>query len=97
MGWYGLAYEQYGSLKKTGTDIDNNSSNMVKNIYDMAGNAYEWTMEAYSDGNVQDRILRAGEFYSDGYASPASVRVSSGRGTIDTKYYVGFRVALYIK
>ena len=63
----------------------------VKNIYDLAGNTYEWTNE----GRSSNRILRGGNCTFIGSHHPVSYRfngvvsdASSGRG---------FRVQLYIK
>ena len=75
------------SLANTGSNI-----NYAKNnIYDMAGNVNELTMEDYSE----DVIMRGGIYFLTGSSNPASYR----------KYYspnyashnTGFRVALYIK
>ena len=41
-----------------------------KNIYDMAGNVYEWTMEKYS----ASRVIRAGHYNVSGLESPATDR-----------------------
>ena len=64
----------------------------VKNIYDLAGNVYEWTMEAYSTYN---RVSRGG-----GYSTTGSFRPASTRNYNDPFYYsygyIGFRVALYL-
>jgi len=63
----------------------------VKNIYDMAGNVYEWTMEAY---DTYDRVFRGGCYISTGSAIPVSRRGDSGPTISDGR--VGFRVALYL-
>ena len=50
-----------------------------KNIYDMAGNVYEWTMEkpiVYS----RDRVIRGGYYDSSGSGAPASYRNDSYYG-----------------
>ena len=47
-----------GSLLPTGS----NSEYAVKNIYDLAGNAYEWTMESY---NANCRVDRGRQLYQD--------------------------------
>ena len=63
----------------------------VKNIYDLAGNVFEWTMEADSTG---DRVFRGG-----GYDGSGSVFPASARGHDYPDYYyvdIGFRVALYL-
>ena len=65
------------------------STDVSKNIYDLAGNCWEWTMEAGGTGN---RVGRRG--FCDN-ASPVS-----GRGNlVPTDYYdrVSFRPTLYIK
>ena len=64
----------------------------VKNIYDMAGNVLEWTMEAYSTSN---RVDRGGSYRNFGSGHPASVRY--GYDFPDSSYSnVGFRVTLYL-
>ena len=76
------------------TRIPTGSSDYTKanNIYDLAGNVYEWTMEAYS---TFCRVLRGGYYYLDGDYCPAVHRI------IDyppkSHDYYGCRAALYIK
>ena len=65
------------------------STDVSKNIYDLAGNCYEWTMEA---GDTISRVLRGGCY---GGASPVSVRgLSLPTGDYDI---YSFRPTLYIK
>ena len=64
----------------------------VNNIYDMAGNVWEWTMEG---GNIDKHILRGGNFYSTAVAAPVSDRAAYTPETAANHY--GFRVALYMK
>ena len=103
MGWW-----QYksttNSSRKTGIDLNENSSNMIKNIYDMAGNISEWTMEALP--YFGERITRGGESTKFGSIYSISCRDSlngnSGYTQVTTEAYAeylgkGFRVALYIK
>ena len=45
-----------------------------KNIYDMAGNVWEWTMEKYSTY----RVIRGGSYGNSGSAGPASLRYNNG-------------------
>ena len=65
------------------------STDVSKNIYDLAGNCYEWTMEA---SNTSNRVKRGGR-YDDAY--PVSFRNYS----LPTYYYdnLSFRPTLYIK
>ncbi len=64
----------------------------AKNIYDIAGNCLEWTMETRSSDK---RTLRGGYFTYDGSSYPANSRGSNGPG--ECSYAVSFRPALYIK
>ncbi|MCI9246353.1 MAG: formylglycine-generating enzyme family protein, partial [Clostridia bacterium] len=75
------------SIATTGS----NTNYQQKHIYDMAGNIYEWTMEAYHTGN---RVIRGGSYYIDGYINPASIRNSSDPSS--SMSTVGFRPALYL-
>ena len=76
-----------GSLLTTGYSEDY----AVNNIYDMAGNVREWTMEARS---ASFRVIRGG-CYGDGASGPASHR---GIFNPDfTSVNIGFRLTLYIK
>ena len=63
----------------------------AKNIFDLAGNVREWTMEAY---NSTLRVYRGGYYYTNGSNIPASGRSNNyptyGNGGI------GFRPALYL-
>ena len=65
------------------------ATDVSKNIYDLAGNCWEWTMEAgYTDG----RVLRGGRYYN---AYPVSERNDYGLGNCGD--YNSFRPTLYIK
>ena len=76
-----------------------------KNVYDVAGNLWEWTTEAsyvasygnYSKTNfdVNTHMLRGGSFYSAFGSNPACFRYYGYAALTYTNF--GFRVALYIK
>ena len=64
--------------------------NKAKNIYNLAGNVFEWTMES----NASNRVLRGGKCFNFGSPIPASFRYP-----VETKLtncYSGFRVSLYM-
>ena len=64
----------------------------VNNIYDLAGNVWDWTLEAYSSDG---RVVRGGSYSVIGYG-PAAHRLSYVRPvTSDADY--GSRSALFIK
>ena len=61
----------------------------IYNIYDMAGNLYEWTMQGHS-GNT--RVRRGGY-----YGNAVHAGTYSTSGVPGGSEYMGFRPALYIK
>ena len=76
-----------GILAKTGSNKDY----AIKNIYDLAGNVREWTMESNNNSN---RIGRGGSLSNTGLYGPVS-----SRSVYDTSFShdnVGFRVTIYI-
>ena len=84
----GLATENSGVLQTTGK----NEAWKAKNIYDIAGNAREWTMETYNAGG---RVGRSGGYSVEGSSYPASDRY--GRNTYFSYGSSSFRIALYVK
>ena len=64
---------------------------MVKNIYDLAGNVWEWTSEADSSYFID----RGGSYSADGSVIPVSYRNFNDASNADDN--VGFRSRLYIK
>ena len=74
----------------------------INNIYDMAGNMWEWTTETGKhDSKDTDAtnyaVLRGGGFYDNGSYYPVSGR--NGDVTVSDSYdlNIGFRVVLYIQ
>ena len=90
MGWYSNNYGN--TIHQTGTDVDSNKSNCVNNIYDLAGNVFEWTMESY---NTDRRVIRGGYYDGTGYEYPASRRSNNVPSSTYSRF--GFRIALYLK
>ena len=83
-----------GTLANTGSSDDY----AVNNIYDMAGNAYEWTMESLNNTSVDCRALRGLEGYPPyPEGSSASDYCVIGFGVLTFESLIGFRVALYLK
>ena len=74
-----------GSLAATISD-----TYKINNIYGLAGNVFEWTMESY---NTDSRVYRGG-YYHD-YSATASTR--DGGGPSYSFLGLSFRVALYLK
>ena len=75
-------------LLTTGAAPDRNVSN---NIFDLAGNVYEWTTEVYGSRLV----VRGGNFVGTGYDFPSSFRITYN--ATDAISGIGFRPALYVK
>ena len=63
----------------------------AKNIFDLAGNVYEWTMEAFTS---TVRVYRGGYYGDDGYSGPASIRLYTDPA--GSNVIIGFRSALYL-
>ncbi len=84
---------------KTGIDLiytsnPNVIANKQKNIYDMAGNVTEWTMEACYTSR---RANRGGSYGTRAdVAYSASTRSSSPSATLDIFEGLGFRIAFYL-
>ena len=77
-----------GRQIKTGT----NNKYAVKNIYDMAGNVAELTMESY---NESSRVYRGGDYGKDKENSmPSSVRFAIPSHISGIS--IGFRITLYV-
>ena len=77
-----------GILLTTGA-VDRNS---LMNIYDMAGNVYEWTLE-YTSSSIHPCAGRGGSYGYAGSGTPTSYHsYGDTTGSID---YVGFRISLY--
>ena len=65
----------------------------ANNIYDLAGNVWDWTTEAGSSGK---RVNRGGNYRDDDFTFPASARSSYNPDSSAYNYGIGFRPALYL-
>ena len=98
----------YTELATGVTAIEESSSkNKTKNIYDMAGNMWEWTTEVGNHSSTEAlltkdqatianyAVLRGGSFGGDGSDSPISKRYGYHSSSVHD-VAIGFRVVLYI-
>ena len=69
-----------------------NSAYAVNNIYDMAGNVWDWTIEAYG---TLCRVTRGGDYHNPASYIPASYRAYGVPS--DSRILSGCRSTLYIK
>ena len=73
----------------------------INNIYDMAGNMWEWTTETGKHGSTANdatnyAVRRGGSFNNNGSDNPVSGR--NGNNSVgDYNINIGFRVVLYIQ
>ncbi len=99
--WVKDTVRQAGTAGSKGYAWTTGASNEArkKNLYDVAGNMWEWTEEtSFYGGNsaTQYRVLRGGSFNNASSAYPVCYR--SGDSTVShTGVSVGFRAVLYIK
>ena len=77
-----------GILVTTGTS----ETNKVMNIYDIAGNVDEWTLESPSS-DINQCASRGGSYFDTGSNNPATLRV--GSDSVLSINRIGFRVSLF--
>ena len=96
-----VSNETTGKMKKTEQSSYSNGillttggteQSNVMNIYDIAGNVYEWTLEKTSD-TYGPCASRGGGFNYTGSSSPAAYR--DNYPTDYSRYFIGFRVSLF--
>lgn len=99
----------YESIKQNETKANNtyrllttgaSEHNKAYNLYDVAGNLWEWTEESAAVYNsigtlATNRVLRGGGFTSVSTTCPVRFRGGDGSAT-GTDYSIGFRAVLYI-
>ena len=96
-----VSNETTGKMKKTEQNSYQNGillttggteQSKVMNIYDIAGNVWEWTLEKTSRTS-SPCAYRGGNFYNTGSNIPAAYRLSIS--TAHSDYDLGFRVSLF--
>ena len=96
-----VSNETTGKMKKTEQSSDSNSilittggteQSKVMNIYDVAGNVYEWTLEKASNTGLPC-ARRGGYFNNTGSVVHASIR--NGFSTEGSNFNFGFRVEIF--
>ena len=98
---YNSNYQSFYIYKELATGASEKTK--VRNIYDMAGNMWEWTTETgkhnSKDGNETTTyaVIRGGAFYDDGSKFPVSRRDGNIKPEWPGDQGVGFRVVLYIQ
>ena len=99
--YYNATFEYVNSSGSTATKNEGSSTRIptgsaeytkANNIYDLAGNVRDWTMEAFSPIS---RVYRGGSYYYYGGINPADYR--SDISPTLSNYNCGCRSALYIK
>ncbi len=82
----------WGNYKNILETTGEKNQNGALNIYDLAGNVWEWTLEKGTD-NSKPCVVRGGSYENEGNSYPASCRfhdiISDSNGTL------GFRAVLY--
>ena len=67
----------------------------ANNVFDLAGNVYDWTLESNGSGTDYGRNLRGGFYSYNGNEAPVTNRFGNNPSSINV--IVGFRCSLYIK
>ena len=85
------------------------SQNRIKNIFDIAGNMWEWTTEVGNHSTTEEllteeqanvasyTVCRGGSFYWNGSDAPISYRYGHHPVSTYCDILIGFRVVLYIQ
>ena len=93
LGSFNNVKSKYSKMKGTAVLLTTGATeiNSSKNIYDVAGNCWEWTTEA---NDTYYRGLRGGHYFDNGSDHPASNR--NAYNPTHSYDYVSFRPLLYV-
>ena len=93
LGSFNNVKSKYSKMKGTAVLLTTGATeiNSSKNIYDVAGNCWEWTTEA---NDTYYRVLRGGYYFNNGSDHPASNR--NAYNPTHSYNYVSFRPLLYV-
>ena len=80
------------ATSNTGSTTGGTSKDIINNVYDLLGNRFEWTQEAYSNSYL---VLRGGDCYNA--VSPSNRRFGDYSRPANTDSNNGSRLTLYIK
>lgn len=80
-----------GNYQTGGKQTTGNNNYQIKNIYDLAGNVKEWTME---QNGVNGKIARGGSYQEQGNTNSVAIR-SINNGGVESND-TGYRIALYL-
>lgn len=80
-----------GNYKTGGKQTTGNNNYQIKNIYDLAGNVKEWTMEQNGENG---KIARGGSYQEQGDTNSVAVRSINNGGAESND--TGYRIALYL-
>lgn len=82
-------YRNNGSSTLTKQLAGSNEQWKANNIYDIAGNVWEWTTETYN----KEKVVRGGDYLSNGDILPAGVREHAVQTSAFD--YTGYRILMY--
>lgn len=92
---YGVSSKGNYSDSLIGSPAVTGMSTPVNNIYDMAGNVYEWTTEKWTNTTYFSQVLRGGSYADTSSDFSAGMRGNIGQENQRDSYF-GFRIALYL-